>query len=261
MIPVTRPFLPPREEYEALLDGIWDRIWLTNNGPLVHQFEEQVAARLELARPLYVASGTLALQLAMKALGLEGDVVTTPFSYVATTSALVWEGCTPVFADIEPGTFTIDPAAVDAADHAVARRGSSPRTCSARRATSTRSTPSVGHAASRSSMTPRTASPRRTAAARCSRTATPAPAASTRRRSSTPSKAVCWSRATKPPGTPPSACATSVTSTTRPSTGWGSMPRRPSCTPRWASAISATSTSCSPAAVRSTSDITQGWRT
>jgi dTDP-4-amino-4,6-dideoxygalactose transaminase len=115
MIPVTRPFLPPREEYEALLDGIWDRIWLTNNGPLVHQFEEQVAARLELARPLYVASGTLALQLAMKALGLDGDVVTTPFSYVATTSALVWEGCTPVFADIEPGTFTIDPAAVDAA--------------------------------------------------------------------------------------------------------------------------------------------------
>ena len=79
MIPVTRPFLPPRQEYEALLDGIWERIWLTNNGPLVHQFEEQVAARLELARPLYVASGTLALQLAMKALELQGDVVTTPF--------------------------------------------------------------------------------------------------------------------------------------------------------------------------------------
>ena len=64
MIPVTRPFLPPREEYEALLDGIWDRIWLTNNGPLVHQFEEQVAHRLGLVRPLYVASGTMALQLA-----------------------------------------------------------------------------------------------------------------------------------------------------------------------------------------------------
>jgi len=115
VIPVTRPFLPPRAEYEALLDGIWDRVWLTNNGPLVHQFQAQVAQRLGLVQPLYVASGTMALQLAMKALGLEGDVVTTPFSYVATTSALVWEGCTPVFADIERDTFTVDPAAVDAA--------------------------------------------------------------------------------------------------------------------------------------------------
>ena len=124
-----------------MLDGIWDRVWLTNNGPLVHQFEAEVAQRLGLVQPLYVASGTMALQLAMKALGLEGDVVTTPFSYVATTSALVWEGCTPVFADIEPDTFTVDPAAVDAAV-TTARRASSPRTCSARRATSMRSTPS-----------------------------------------------------------------------------------------------------------------------
>ena len=115
MVPVTRPFLPPREEYETLLDGIWDRIWLTNNGPLVHKFEEEVAERLGVVRPLYVASGTMALQLALKVLGFEGDVITTPFSYVATTSALVWQGCVPVFADIERDTFTIDPQAVDAA--------------------------------------------------------------------------------------------------------------------------------------------------
>lgn len=115
MIPVTKPYLPPRHEYEALLDGIWDRTWLTNNGPLVHRLEEELAVALGVPAPLYVGNGTLALQLAIKALGVEGEVVTTPFSYVATTSALVWENCTPVFADIEPDTFTIDPGAVDAA--------------------------------------------------------------------------------------------------------------------------------------------------
>ena len=115
MIPVTKPFLPPREEYDALLDGIYERCWLTNNGPLVHDLEEALAARLEAPTPLFVANGTVALQLAIKALRAEGDVVTTAFSYVATTSPIVWEGCTPVFADIEPATFTIDPDAVDAA--------------------------------------------------------------------------------------------------------------------------------------------------
>jgi dTDP-4-amino-4,6-dideoxygalactose transaminase len=115
MIPVTKPFLPPREEYDALLDGIYERCWLTNNGPLVHELEQALAARLAAPTPLFVANGTVALQLAIKAVRAEGDVVTTAFSYVATTSAIVWEGCTPVFADIEPTTFTIDPDAVDAA--------------------------------------------------------------------------------------------------------------------------------------------------
>ncbi len=115
MIPVTQPFLPPRREYDAYLDGIYERCWLTNNGPLVHELEAALAARLDVAVPLFVANGTVALQVAIKALGVAGDVVTTPFSYVATTSAVVWEGCTPVFADIEAGTFSLDPAAVDAA--------------------------------------------------------------------------------------------------------------------------------------------------
>lgn len=115
MIPVSRPFLPPRREYDELLDGIYERCWLTNNGPLVHELEGALGARLDVAAPLFVANGTVALQLAIKALGVEGEVITTPFSYVATTSALVWEGCTPVFADIEPSTLTIDPQAVEAA--------------------------------------------------------------------------------------------------------------------------------------------------
>ena len=115
MIPVTKPFLPPRHEYDEMLDGIYERCWLTNNGPLVHELEGALGARLDVPAPLFVANGTVALQLAIGALGIDGEVVTTPFSYVATTSALVWEGCTPVFADIEPTTFTIEAAAVEAA--------------------------------------------------------------------------------------------------------------------------------------------------
>ena len=115
MIPVTKPFLPPRHEYDELLDGIYERCWLTNNGPLVHELEGALGTRLDVPAPLFVANGTVALQLAIGALGIGGEVITTPFSYVATTSALVWEGCTPVFADIEPTTFTIDAAAVEAA--------------------------------------------------------------------------------------------------------------------------------------------------
>ena len=115
MIPVTKPFLPPRHEYDALVDQVWERNWLTNNGPFVHQLEAELADYLRTPPPLYVASGTMALQLAIKALGLDGEVITTPFSYVATTSALVWEGCTPVFADIDAASWTLDPSAVAAA--------------------------------------------------------------------------------------------------------------------------------------------------
>lgn len=114
-IPVTRPFLPPREEYEAVLAGIWERNWLTNNGPLVQQLEADLKQFLELEHLLYVSNGTIALQLAIKALQLKGEVITTPFSYVATTSSIVWENCTPVFVDIEPERLTLDPAKIEAA--------------------------------------------------------------------------------------------------------------------------------------------------
>lgn len=115
MIPVTKPFLPPIEEYEAYVKQIWKRQWLTNNGPLVNELELQLKEYLGLKHLLYVTNGTIALQIAIKALGLKGEIITTPFSYVATTSSIVWEGCKPVFVDIHPDSLNIDPAKIKAA--------------------------------------------------------------------------------------------------------------------------------------------------
>lgn len=113
MIPVTKPFAPPLQDYTQLLEGIWQRNWFTNNGPLVNDFELKVKKRLNLPHFLFAGNGTIALQLAIKALGLSGKIITTPFSYVATTSSIAWESCTPVFADIDPKTFNIDPANIE----------------------------------------------------------------------------------------------------------------------------------------------------
>lgn len=115
MIPVTRPFLPPKTEYQRYLDGIWERNWLTNNGPLVNELELSLKEYLGLDHLLFVSNGTIAIQLAIKALDLKGEIITTPFSYVATTSSIVWEGCTPVFVDIFPDRLTIDPGKIEAA--------------------------------------------------------------------------------------------------------------------------------------------------
>ena len=115
MIPVTKPFLPPKEEYEILLSGIWKRQWLTNMGPLVSDLEMRLKAHLNVSHLLFVTNGTIALQFAIKALGLRGEVITTPFSYVATTSSIVWEGCTPVFVDIDETSFNIDASKIEAA--------------------------------------------------------------------------------------------------------------------------------------------------
>jgi dTDP-4-amino-4,6-dideoxygalactose transaminase len=115
MIPVTKPFLPPIQEYEQYLQGIWSRNWLTNNGPLVNELELKLKEYLKLKHLLYVTNGTIAIQLAIKALGLKGQIITTPFSYVATTSSLVWEGCEPLFVDIDPLTCSIDPNKIEAA--------------------------------------------------------------------------------------------------------------------------------------------------
>jgi len=114
-IPVTKPFLPPRKEYESYIEEIWKRNWLTNNGPLVQKLEEELEEYLDLVHLIYLANGTLGLQIAVKALGLEGELITTPFSYVATTSSLVWEGCKPVFVDIDPNTLNIDPSKIEEA--------------------------------------------------------------------------------------------------------------------------------------------------
>lgn len=115
MIPVTRPFLPPKEEYEAYLHDIWESHWLTNMGKLAGNLETKLKEYLNVNQLLYVSSGTIALQMAIKALDLEGEIITTPFSFIATTSAIVWEGCQPVFVDIDPGTLNIDPEKIEAA--------------------------------------------------------------------------------------------------------------------------------------------------
>lgn len=113
MIPVTKPFLPPLEEYERYVRDIWKRNWLTNNGPLVNDLELKLKDYLDVKHLLFVTNGTIAIQLAIKALGLRGQIITTPFSYVATTSSLVWEGCEPVFADIDPKTGNLDPNRIE----------------------------------------------------------------------------------------------------------------------------------------------------
>lgn len=115
MIPVTKPFMPPQKKYEEYLTGIWDREYLTNDGPLLKKLENKLKDYLQVDHLLYVSNGTIALQLAIKALDLKGEIITTPFSYVATTSSIVWEGCKPVFVDIDPQTLNIDPSLIEGA--------------------------------------------------------------------------------------------------------------------------------------------------
>jgi dTDP-4-amino-4,6-dideoxygalactose transaminase len=113
MINVTKTYLPPRERLLALVDGIYERGWVTNRGPLVLELERRLQAHLGVPHVVLVANGTVAMEVAYRALGLTGEVVTTPFSFVATTSSLVATGLTPVFADIDPHTWNIDPAEVE----------------------------------------------------------------------------------------------------------------------------------------------------
>jgi len=111
---VTQPSLPPLEEYTSLLNEIWDSGILTHNGPFVRQFENMLAAELQLKNFAAVSNGTVALQIAIKALKLQGEIITTPFSWIATVSAIKWEGCKPVFCDIDEQTFNIDVSKIEA---------------------------------------------------------------------------------------------------------------------------------------------------
>lgn len=115
MIPVTKPFLPPLKDYHKYLEGIWERVYLTNDGPLVQEFEKKIKEYLDVKHLLYLSNGTIALQIAIKALDLKGEIITTPFSYVATTSSIVWENCKPVFVDIDPGTLNLNTELIEAA--------------------------------------------------------------------------------------------------------------------------------------------------
>lgn len=113
MIPVVKPFVPEFSDYDELLRGIWRRNWWTNNGPVLQQYQQAMQDYLGVDGIQILGNGTLALQLAFKALGLKGKVITTPFSYVATTSSLVWEGLEPVFVDVDRHTLNIDPAKIE----------------------------------------------------------------------------------------------------------------------------------------------------
>jgi len=113
MIPVTKPVLPPLEKYVEYLRKIWTTRWLTNDGEFVQLLGKRLEEYLGVKNLVLVSNGTLALQIALKALDIKGEVITTPFTFAATTNVIVWEGLTPVFADIDPETFNIDPNDVE----------------------------------------------------------------------------------------------------------------------------------------------------
>ena len=114
-ITVTQPCLPPLEEFIPYLQQIWDNKWLTNNGPLHQQLEEELAVYLGVKFISLFSNGTLALISALQALNITGEVITTPFSFVATTHSLWWNKITPVFVDIEPEYLNLNPAKIEAA--------------------------------------------------------------------------------------------------------------------------------------------------
>lgn len=115
MIPVTKTFFPPLSEYHQQLKRIWENKWLTNRGELILELEEKLQNHLSVSKILLTTNGTLPIQIALKLLAQEGEVITTPFSYVATTAAIVWENCIPVFVDIHPDYLTIDEQKIEAA--------------------------------------------------------------------------------------------------------------------------------------------------
>ncbi|MBC7473812.1 MAG: DegT/DnrJ/EryC1/StrS family aminotransferase, partial [Candidatus Sericytochromatia bacterium] len=108
MINVTKTYIPDIDKYKSYIDQIFASGWLTNNGILTQQLESRLTQYLGVKNLLLVSNGTIALQICYKLLGLKDDVITTPFSFVATVSSLCWEGLNPVFVDIDPETYNID---------------------------------------------------------------------------------------------------------------------------------------------------------
>lgn len=109
---VGRPNLGNREAFLERVNQILDNQWLTNNGPMVQEFEQRIAEHLGVKHCIAMCNGTIALEIAIRALGLEGEVIVPSWTFVATAHALYWQGITPVFADIDPATHNLDPAAV-----------------------------------------------------------------------------------------------------------------------------------------------------
>ena len=114
-ITVTSPLLPDLEEFHTLLKEIWDSKWVTNNGSFHKQLEKELAEYLKVPYISLFTNGTLPLLTALQALRITGEVITTPYSFVATTHSIWWNGCKPVFVDIDPATGNIDPDKIEAA--------------------------------------------------------------------------------------------------------------------------------------------------
>lgn len=114
-VPVTQPYLPPLEEFIPYLRQIWDRKILTNSGPYHEELERALCDHLEVEHIALFANGTLALVTALQALRVSGEVITTPYSFVATAHSLLWNGIKPVFVDVDPDTLNLDPKRIEAA--------------------------------------------------------------------------------------------------------------------------------------------------
>ncbi|QSX39648.1 dTDP-4-amino-4,6-dideoxy-D-glucose aminotransferase VioA [Shewanella cyperi] len=115
LIPVTQPFLPELSEFVPYLEKIWDNRWLTNNGPFHQELESKLAEYLGVEHVSLFNNATIALITALQAMRIHGEVITTPYSFVATSHSIMWNGLAPVFVDIDPATFNIDPAKIEAA--------------------------------------------------------------------------------------------------------------------------------------------------
>lgn len=115
MINVTKTFFPPLEEYQNQLQRVWDNQWLTNRGELLLELEEKLKSYLCVSNIIIMNNGTIPIQIALKILGNQGEIITTPFSYVATSAAIIWENCNPVFVDIHPDYLTIDEKKIEEA--------------------------------------------------------------------------------------------------------------------------------------------------
>lgn len=115
LITVTSPLLPDLEEFNAMLKEIWSSKWITNNGQFHRQLEKELAEYLGVPYVSLFTNGTLPLLTALQALRVTGEVITTPYSFVATTHCIWWSGCKPVFVDIDPATGNIDPDKIEAA--------------------------------------------------------------------------------------------------------------------------------------------------
>lgn len=114
-LPVTQPYLPPLKEFIPYLEQIWENKWLTNNGPLHQKLESELAEYLGVPYVCLFVNGTLALLTALQTLNIQGEVITTPYTFVATSHAMIWNGLTPVFIDIDPIYATLDPERIEAA--------------------------------------------------------------------------------------------------------------------------------------------------